>query len=148
MKTQPKDIAPFICTCQILRKADRMLSQMYDNCLRPAGLRSTQFGLLKHIEKMPEPFISDIGRAMGMDQTTVTRNLEILEKQGLVVTTPHPDDPRKKRVALTPMGKAKIVEAFPLWEKAQTKIGSQLGAERLEDLHTLLNAVAKAAKTP
>jgi DNA-binding MarR family transcriptional regulator len=97
---------------------------------------------------MSTPFISDIGRAMGMDQTTVTRNVEILERLEFVLTTPHLDDPRKKVVTLTHTGQSKLVEAFPLWQKAQDKISAHLGEKQLEAFHELLQAVSEVVKKP
>ena len=134
------------CVCLHVRRADRQLSQMYDHILRPAGIRSTQYSLLRCVNELPDPFISDIGRGLNMDQTTVTRNIEKLEKAGLVLTRPHPDDPRKKQVELSPSGKATLAAAHPLWEEAQKRILSRLGAEDINVLFPLLDKLTQAAE--
>lgn len=134
------------CACLHVRRADRQLSQMYDQYLRPLGIRSTQYGMLRCVEGLPDPFISDIGRFLSMDQTTVTRNIEKLEKAGLVKTSPHPDDPRKKRVELSVAGKSKLAQAHPLWEEAHTHIVSQMGDADFNSLLRLLNKLVRATK--
>ena len=133
------------CACLHVRRADRQLSQMYDRYLRPLGIRSTQYGMLRCVDGLPDPFISDIGRFLGMDQTTVTRNVEKLEKSGLVLTSPHPDDPRKKKVELSAAGKATLAQAHPLWEEAQRHIVSQMGDDDFNDLLRLLGKLTQAA---
>lgn len=134
------------CACLHVRRADRQLSQMYDGYLRPLGIRSTQYGMLRCVEELPDPFISDIGRFLNMDQTTVTRNIEKLEKAGLVVTSAHPDDPRKKLVKLSADGKEKLAQAHPLWEEAQRHIIAKMDAEDFQDLLRLLNKLVQATK--
>lgn len=134
------------CACLHVRRADRQLSQMYDQYLRPIGIRSTQYGMLRCVDGLPDPFISDIGRFLSMDQTTVTRNVEKLEKAGLVVTRPHPDDPRKKKVELSAHGKAKLEEAQPLWEEAQRRIVARMGEDDFNSLLRLLGKLNRITK--
>lgn len=81
-----------------------------------------------------------------MDQTTVTRNIEKLEKMGLVETSPHPDDPRKKKVALSAMGKKKLAQVHPLWEEAQKHILSRMGEDDFKSLLQLLNKLVQVTK--
>ena len=132
------------CTCLLVRRAGRQLSQMYDQCLRPAGIRATQYSMLRCVVEHPDPFISDIGRSLGMDQTTVTRNIKKLEKSGLVETKLHPGDPRKIQVSLSSNGKAKLTECHSLWEKAQRRVLSSMGKDNLVSLFELLGKLAQA----
>lgn len=135
-----------MCACLHVRRADRQLSQMFDQYVRPLGIRSTQYGMLKCVDGLPDPFISDIGRFLSMDQTTVTRNIEKLEKAGLVETGPHPDDPRKKKVELSPTGKDILAKAHPLWEKAQMRVQSRMGEDDYKALLRLLAKLMQATK--
>jgi DNA-binding MarR family transcriptional regulator len=118
---------------------------MYDQYLRPTGIRSTQYGMLRCVSELPDSFISDIGRVLCMDQTTVTRNVEKLEKAGLVQTRPHPEDPRKKQVELSPLGKAKLAEAHLAWEEAQNRIVGRMGEDDFENFLKLLNKLMQVA---
>ena len=75
MESLTKEYASPVCVCMQLRKAGRVVTQIYDRCLRPVGIRGTQFALLKRIACMRRPFITDIGKVLCMDQTTATRNI-------------------------------------------------------------------------
>lgn len=141
-----RNVSEVKCVALQIRRAGRQVTQLYDHCMRPAGIRSTQYGLLRCIAALPEAFISDIGRVLDMDQTTATRNVETLEKSGLVETGPYPDDPRKKRVVLSPKGVQKMEEAHVYWEKAQEIIRSRMGEEDLKQLFALLTKLSDAAK--
>ena len=135
-----------VCACLHVRRADRQLSQIYDQHLRPIGIRSTQYGMLRCVGGLPDPFISDIGRFLSMDQTTVTRNVEKLEKSGLLTTRPHPDDPRKKKVELSAEGKTKLAQAHPLWEEAQKRIVACMGEDDFNSLLRLLTKLNQITK--
>ena len=134
------------CACFHVRKTGRLLSQLYDHCLRPAGIRSTQYSMLKCVGALSEPFISDLGRVLGMDQTTVTRNIVTLVKAGFIETRPHPDDPRKKLIKLSAAGKDTLTKAHPLWEKAQDHILSHMEGEDYDQLLRTLGKLAYAAR--
>jgi DNA-binding MarR family transcriptional regulator len=140
------DVLQTNCVCMHARRAGRQLAHFYDQFLRPAGIRSSQYGMLRCIDTLLTPFISDIARVLSMDQTTVTRNVKQLEKISLVKTLPHPDDPRKKMVVLTKAGRQKLIKALPLWEKAQERIHARVSDEKIETLFSLLAEVSNAAK--
>ena len=67
MESLTKEYASPVCVCMQLRKAGRVVTQSYDRCLRPVGIRGTQFALLKRIACMRRPFITDIGKVHGSD---------------------------------------------------------------------------------
>lgn len=131
------------CACGNLRKTTRSLTQFYDSFLQPAGLRSTQFSLLVHISLHCDSSVSELGIRLLMDQTTVTRNLEILRKRGYVRLGKGENDARRKIISITEEGKEKVTEALPLWEKAQRHIEEGLGRE---DLEKFLKALKKLEK--
>ena len=137
---------PFPCIPLHVRKADRLLSQMYERYFAKSGMRGTQFALLRAIAAMPEPFITEIGRILGMDQTTVTRNVEKLEKSGLVETGPKPGDTRKKMVRLSASGKARLAAAEPCWAEAQQALLDGLGEDEARELLRLLAKVSALAQ--
>ena len=117
MESLTKEYASPVCVCMQLRKAGRVVTQIYDRCLRPVGIRGTQFALLKRIACMRRPFITDIGKVLCMDQTTATRNIGLLERAGFVAVGVHPDDARKKVVECgkRPNGKSGNTSATTGW---------------------------------
>jgi len=117
------------CLCFNLRRAARRITQAYDHALAPAGLKATQFSLLVVLAKLGEGVgITDLAEHLGMDRTTLTRNLAVVERKGLVQVLPG-DDPRSKSVTLTPAGKIALDAAAPLWLKAQFIASKALGSE-------------------
>jgi DNA-binding MarR family transcriptional regulator len=129
------------CACGNLRKTTRTITQFYDQILQPSGLRSTQCSLLIDISLHSKTSVGDLGIRLLMDQTTVTRNIEILRRHGYISIDKEENDARKKSISITEEGKIKLAEAVPLWEKAQSHIEEGLGEERLEDLLKTLKAL-------
>ena len=74
-----------------------------------------------------------LAQVMVMDRTTLTRNLEILEKRGLITIKPG-EDRREREVNLTAEGMEVLAKAVPLWEEAQERVREGLGEERLQNL--------------
>ncbi len=126
--TKALDVASF-CVCANLRKASRAVTQLYDESLRPTGLRATQYALLVTLSLASSTSITDLAQKMVMDRTTLTRNLTLLEHQGLVTIAPGTDQ-RTRMVTLTNQGREALAKALPLWEQAQTRVVSKLGRER------------------
>ena len=126
-----------------IRKADRQLNQLYGKFLARNGMRITQYGLLRAIAGLEEPSITEIGRVLGIDQTTVTRNVEKLEKLGLVTNIQAPADSRKKIMQLTTLGTNSLKEAHPSWEEAQQLMISELGDDDAQELLRLLTKVSR-----
>lgn len=126
------------CVCFNLRKTARWVTQLYDEALRPTGLRATQFSLLSVTNYLGTATINQIADVMVMDRTTLTRNLKPLESQGYLRIHPGKDR-RQREVTLRAAGRRILDQALPLWEGAQTHVVQSLGKDRtsrlLKDLH-------------
>jgi len=122
-----------VCVCFTFRKAARAVTQYYDRILRPTGLRATQLTLLASIRILGPVTLKKLAEATVMDRTTMTRNLDLLKKKGLVRLASGRD--RRERLAsLTDEGREKFQEALPLWKIAQDRILDQLGEEKWSGL--------------
>jgi DNA-binding MarR family transcriptional regulator len=121
------------CACFHLRRATRALTQLYDDALRSAGLRTTQFTLLNAIRIAGPITVRRLAAAVVMDRTTLTRDLRPLERDGLISVEPG-EDRRERKVDLTTKGEQLIRRALPLWEQAQTQVAENLGHVRLRRL--------------
>ncbi len=121
------------CACFNLRKATRAVTQLFDGALQPIGLRGTQLGILMEISSAGSETIGQLAERLVMDRSTLARDLKPLEKQGLVKITSGKDR-RTRCVALTARGHKALVKAFPVWEKAQSRIIKELGQDRLQAL--------------
>ena len=127
------------CACFNVRKAARAVTQLYDNILKPTGLRGTQFTLLIALSRRGKVGISQLADALVMERTTLTRNLKPLEKQGLVVVAEGADR-RTRAVMITPEGRNRLKDATPYWEQAQEVIAHGLGEK---GMNSLLDSISK-----
>lgn len=134
-----------LCACFNLRKAARAVTSLYDEALRPSGLRGTQFTLLMITKVLGTVSVTRLADEAVMDRTTLTRNLRPLEKQGLVRVTAG-SDRRVREVTLRPRGNEVIERAIPLWIAAQERMTRGLGEARLRQLVDNLNAAVEVAR--
>lgn len=118
----------FDCYCASLRQASRAISQKYDAALRDTGLTITQFTLLNMIAHMPRPRVNDLADALTMDQTSLSRTLRTMERDGLIAEVPG-EDKRESRWILGPQGQVRFKQALPAWRAAQKSVEKLLGAD-------------------
>ncbi len=128
---------PAACTCANLRKAARTVTQVYDDALRPRGIKATQFTVLAVLAMHEGLPLTKLAEALVMDRTTLTRNLKPLLGKGWVDAT-QDEDQRVRRIGLTDAGRQIFDTALPLWRTAQSRLVERLGPERwsgfLDDL--------------
>ena len=117
------------CLCHNVRMASRVVSRAYDEALRPTGLRATQIAVLAAVGARGALSIKSLADSLEMERTTLTRNLKPLEEQALVSISPEGRH-RSRTLTLTTAGKAALLKALPLWEKAQQSSMHQLGEQR------------------
>jgi len=128
------------CFSTSVRRADRILTRVYDDALRPAGLATTQYSLLSLIDCAPQNIsLGDLAEAQAMDRTTLSRNLAPLVRDGYVAIEPGADR-RVKTVQITDEGLAGVRQARPLWKAPQERIANEHGLPQMERLHRLLRA--------
>src|SRR6516164_10049133 len=132
------------CTISAIKKAARRLSLMYDTVLTPAGLKSTQYGILTELNSRGAalPTVNELAEALVMDRSTLGQNLRPLERDGLVKLLTDPKDRRSRLIALTKQGVAKFNEAARYWRIAQDRFEAAFGQERAAELRSALVAIA------
>jgi DNA-binding MarR family transcriptional regulator len=122
------------CLGTAARLIDRAIMAIFDERLRPLGLRGTQVTLLATIAGSPgELSAADLVGPMQMDQTTLSRNLARLAEQGLIERTAS-SDARRVTLALSAAGRKALREAAPLWAQAQAEVTRRLGDRSAESL--------------
>lgn len=117
------------CACFSLRRAARMMAQLYDQALQPVGIKNTQFSLLAALSRHGPAPIVELAERMAMDRTTLTRNLRVLESRALVRRGPGPDG-RTRSVSVTPAGRRLLRRAIPHWRRAQARVRESFGDAR------------------
>ena len=132
------------CTCSELRRAARAVTLLYDNAFRSSGLLSTQLGVLHVIYKSDSIRISHLAKELGMDRTTLTRNLSVLQRQGFIKISSGKDN-RTRIVTITNKGCTTIAKAIPLWNDVQNKVKEQMGETLWNELMVNLSQFVKVA---
>src|SRR5438309_535868 len=110
---------PQTCACLHTRMTARAVTRVYDEALRPVGLKITQFALLASIDMGISGSISDLADRLAFERTTLTRNLHLLKESGFIAR--RKGTGRAVAYALTQKGRHAITEATPLWKAAQAK---------------------------
>jgi DNA-binding MarR family transcriptional regulator len=132
------------CLFQRTRAAARAVTRFYDDQLRPTGLRATQANVLATVAAKGELSISALSDELGMDRTTLTRNLRPLEQRGLLVVSP--EGPHRIRlVRLTSLGVTALGEVAVLWEKAQSALEEHLGEDGVASVRRATAAITSSA---
>jgi DNA-binding MarR family transcriptional regulator len=131
------------CLCASFRRASRLMSQIYEDALRPTGLRVTQFTVLQTLSLAGEVTQRQLGQMLGMDSTTLTRTLTIMSRQGWIAKR-RGDDRREWRMRLSQEGEAQFKLAHPYWQKAQDQLTDRFGSQLSANLMTLTNEVTTA----
>jgi len=139
---EPGRLSP--CVCSTLRMVSRAVTQLYDDILRPSGLRVTQFSILATIARRGEANLRQLEGALAIDQTTLTRSLNLLERDRVIERVPHPDG-RIKAMRLTPKGRRVLDVARPLWAQAQNKVLRELGTRAWDDAQRQLARLLSVA---
>lgn len=127
------------CTSFKTRQLARLLSRHYDAELAKAGLKTTQYSLLSHVQRLGPLAPGELARRMGLDASTLTRNLQPLIANGWL-TQEAGADARSRLVAITAAGCDKQAEAQACWKRAQQHLNGLLGLERVAALHALIDA--------
>jgi DNA-binding MarR family transcriptional regulator len=131
------------CALANLRRAARAVTRLYDEALAPSGLRSTQFTLLATVAAAETMSMSELADALGMDRTTLARNLGPLERDHLIRVETGADQ-RVRLVSLTESGLERFKSAAPLRQAAQRRVVGTLGAEPFKNLLGALDEVTRA----
>lgn len=140
----PESLGP--CVCAQLRRAARKASALYDRSLAPTGLSVTQYSVLMNIARAGKISRSALAAQLGMDRTTLTRDLKPLEKAKLVAAA-ESDDLRERLLQLSPAGKRRLRRSYQRWANTQKAFAAGIGRSRLEALRIALAAVEAAAET-
>ncbi len=134
-----------VCACFAFRKASRAVTQLYDDSLSEAGLRSTQFVVLATVNVEGPVMLSDLAKILVMDRTTLTRNLKPLTEAGYL-RTKSAADRRTRLVSLTAKGQRVVSKAIPLWKSAQKRFVKEFGPKKWDGFLDGLEGAVEAAQ--
>lgn len=129
------------CLCASVRRASRVLTQIYDEAMRPFGLRSTQFTVLQALSLTGAKIQGELAEFLSLDGTAMTRTMQLLRRRGWVTVTKGKDR-RERWVTLSRSGREELARVQPAWQSAQKKVHRMLGEERWKSAFLLSTVVA------
>ncbi|MCR9178191.1 MAG: MarR family transcriptional regulator [Alphaproteobacteria bacterium] len=132
------------CTAAALRRMARLATAVYDDALRPLGLKLTQYSLLINIRDSDAASVTELSDRMMMDRTTLTRNLAPLRKAGWVQVGDN--DRRTRRIMLTEAGRMVLRQTVPVWRAAEKQVRDRIGTEESLELRERLDRASARLK--
>jgi DNA-binding MarR family transcriptional regulator len=131
------------CALAATRRTARLMTQFYDACLSEAGIEAAQFALLMTLDAAQDKGQASLGQMLGMDKTTLSRNLKLLRERGWVESAPG-KDARRRSISLTAAGRAKLREARPAWRRAGEELRKGMTEREWAGMWASLEAMNKA----
>lgn len=134
-------VKPQGCTNLKLHQLGRRVARLYDADMRALGLRGTQYALLSHVVRLGPLSQAELAAAVGLQPSTLTRNLQPLLALALIEVGPGADG-RSNHVQATAAGRALRDQAQKAWKRSQLALNQRLGEERVQRLHVLIDECA------
>jgi DNA-binding MarR family transcriptional regulator len=135
------------CTGMRLQAVTRLAMQIYSEFLADTGLSSAQFATLAYLSRDGSQSIGHLAELLDTDQTTLTRNLRLMEQRKLIAQSVSATDRRRKVIRLTPEGHRLFRKALPLWQKAQAELARRLGHAQTAQLNRQLDLAMPRLRT-
>jgi DNA-binding MarR family transcriptional regulator len=133
--------------CANVRRASRVLTQLYDDAMRPLGSRMTQFSILQALSLTGPKLQGDLAEFLALDHTTLTRSVQLLRRQGWVKASRRKDG-RERWLSLSKAGEGELKRLQPAWEAVQKEVHSMLGEQRWDELLLMSTDVANLPAKP
>jgi DNA-binding MarR family transcriptional regulator len=135
-KTLRRDATALIERCAgcNARLAARHITAFLDRELTPSGFGIAQLGLMAQIAAAADDTLGALARRSGLEQSTLSRNLRTLEREGLIEIAAVEADLRRRAVWLTETGARRLEAAIPLWRRAHAKLARRLSTDTARQL--------------
>ena len=109
------------CHCLAARRRARAITRLYEEQLRPFGLKATQFSVLAALAQVKSNTVGALAEFLGVERTTLTRSTQLLEGHGWI-SSAKTDDGRERLLRLTPSGRERLQLALPAWGQVQRRL--------------------------
>lgn len=129
------------CTLLRLQNTARVAAQLYAGYYEQLDLTAAQFGTLAYLYRDGVHSVGTLAEVAHTDQTTLTRNLRLLEKRGLIAQTVAADDRRRRDIRLTPEGRRLFQKALLQWQQAQAALTEKIGRAQTAELNRRLDEI-------
>lgn len=142
-KSAPNSLPDLQCACANLRRAARLVTQLY-SLEMGSHIDPAQFALLSTLSHLPGTCQAPLGRILGLDKTTLSRNLSVLQRKGWISLN-RSEDLREKVWYLTPAGEKILTDAKPGWQRAQARLHAAMSPAQWQSMSKIVGQVAEAA---
>lgn len=129
------------CVAVRLRMLNRVITNIYDDALRPLDLKVSQMNILVAAAKMGTARPIEVCEYLHLDVSTLSRNVERMKVRGWLEVVPD-EDGRSQPFRLTPQGRKLLEQAIPAWRKAQQQVRKDLGNPFVEQLNQAVKRVS------
>lgn len=131
------------CIATKVRLLNRAVTAVYDEALRPYGLKVSQMSVLVTVARMGDPSPSAVGRSLHLETSTLSRNVDRMRARGWLEAIPT-EDGRAHRLRLTARGRQLLREAHPAWCRAQERAGELLGEQGVRGISRTVALLTRA----
>jgi DNA-binding MarR family transcriptional regulator len=132
------------CVAVRLRMLNRVITNIYDDALRPLDLKVSQMNILVAAAKLGTARPIEVCEHLQLDVSTLSRNVERMKARGWLEVVPN-EDGRSQPFRLTPRGRKLLEKAVPAWSQAQQQVKKVLGDVFVEQLNQAMKRVSKGA---
>lgn len=132
------------CVAVRLRMLNRVITNIYDDALRPLHLKVSQMNILVAAAKMGTARPVDVCEHLQLDVSTLSRNVERMKARGWLEVVPD-EDGRSQPFRLTREGRQLLQQAIPAWSAAQQQVRKVLGGGFVEQLNQATKRVRDEA---
>ena len=132
------------CIAVRMRMLNRVITNVYDDALRPLDLKVSQMNVLVAAAKMGTARPIDVCERLHLDVSTLSRNVERMKARGWLEVVPD-EDGRSQPFRLTPQGRKLLENAVPAWSAAQQQVKQVLGDEIVNQLNRAVKRIGAAA---
>lgn len=141
----PEELLRMPCVCATLRRASRVVTQLYEEAYRPLGLTAPQYTVMAVLTAFGEMTHSRLGELLATDATTLTRTLQLMRRRGWLSTATGKDR-RERLISLTPEGSALFEQAKPVWQQVQSRLQQAYGTTEWGRMLTLVDRMTEGAQ--
>ncbi len=128
------------CIAVRIRLLNRTVTNIFDEALRPLGVKVSQLNVLMVVAKLGPVSPGDVARRLNMEKSTVSRNVDRMRTRGWLKVSDG-DSGRKQILELGTAGRKLIEKSLPLWKKAQAQTEAVLGQQGARSIHRAANTV-------
>ena len=139
-KERPEDTIARECLVGRLRMLNRVVTNIYDDAMRPLGVKASQLSILVAAGKFGLARPADVCDRLQLDTSTLSRNVERMKVKGWLEVV-EDDDGRAQPFRLTAKGRRLLERALPAWEKSQKKVKELIGADAISSIHDAVGRI-------